>query len=443
MKKPSNALLFLWFWWTLLVVACTPVGPSRPSATAPSQAASTRPSAATPPPIHSPAPPSPTATSAPLAEALWATEGGPHLRGANIYQRRVFPELDGTTFMGPGPLGPPYTQADFDALAAQGANWVNLSVPGLFTVTPPYGPDEEVVATVDRLIEMAAQAGLYVVLSARTGPGRSEFSILREGAGEWFDPAYLIETVWEDPAARKAWAEMWRFTAQRYRGYPAVVGYDLMVEPNANDLVGVWDPATFQAQYAHTGYDWNHWYPEVVAAIREVDPTTPILVGAMGYSAVEWLPYLQPVDAGSMVYTIHQYEPFPYTHQGPQDRVVYPGVFDADGEGGPTRVDAAWLAARLQPLEEFRQRVGAPVAVNETGLVRWAPNAATFMADQLSLYESLGVNYAVWMWYPAWPPLAQGDHDFNFRLGPEPEGRHDTPNALWETYQAFWGRNRP
>ncbi len=372
--------------------------------------------------------------------ALWAA-GRTLLRGANIYQRRVIPQLDGTRFMGPGPLGPPYTQADFDALAAQGANWVNLSVPGLFTVQPPYEPDEAVIQTVDTLIEMAAQAGLFVVLSARTGPGRSEFSILRDGAGDWFDPAYIVETVWKDAEARKAWAAMWRFTAARYRDNPVVIGYDLMVEPNANDIVDEWDPEAFYDRYGGTGYDWNAWYPDLIAAIREVDPDTPILVGGMGYSAVDWLPYMRPVDMPRVVYTAHQYMPFVYTHQSPEDHLSYPGVFDANYDGQPDEVNRAWLAHYLQTLADFRARVGAPVAVNELGLVRWAPNAAEFMTDQLDILENLGVNYAIWAWHASWPPLAEGDHAFTFRFGPDPNNRKDTPNALWATYRRYWQRN--
>ena len=42
--------------------------------------------------------------------SLWT--GETQLRGANIYQRRVYPELDVPTFLGPGPLGPPYAQED-------------------------------------------------------------------------------------------------------------------------------------------------------------------------------------------------------------------------------------------------------------------------------------------------------------------------------------------
>lgn len=111
--------------------------------------------------------------------SLWA--GGTQLRGANIYQRRIFLKLDGGEYMGPGPFGPPFEQADFDNLAALGANYVNFSVAGLYTMEPPYEIDDEAVAHLDRLLEMAAQAHLYAVISFRTGPGRSEFSIIHWG----------------------------------------------------------------------------------------------------------------------------------------------------------------------------------------------------------------------------------------------------------------------
>jgi len=74
--------------------------------------------------------------------ALW-TEG-PYLRGASIHQRRVYPELDGPTFLGPGPVGPPYTKRDFDRLAALGADYVNISHPGPFAENLPFILDTDV-----------------------------------------------------------------------------------------------------------------------------------------------------------------------------------------------------------------------------------------------------------------------------------------------------------
>jgi len=83
-----------------------------------------------------------------------------------------------------------------------------------------------------------------------------------------------------------------------------------------------------------------------------------------------------------------------------------------------------------------------PLAVNECGLMRWQPGAADFMRDQLAAFESRGVNYAIWMWYPDWPPLAAGDHAFNFRLGPDPLSRTPVPNALLDVYRKYWAQNR-
>ncbi len=375
------------------------------------------------------------------AWALW--QNGPWLRGANVYQRRVFPELDGTLFYGPGPFGPPYTQDDLRALAAEGANWVVLSVPGPYTVTRPYRPDPAAFDHLLSLVDMAAQADLFVVVAVRAGPGRSEFSILREGAGDWFDPSYLHEEVWSEPEARRAWAAMWRWLARRLCEHPAVVGYELMVEPNADDIVGLaGDPEAFYARYEGTGYDWNTWYPDLVRAIREVDTQTPILVSPLGYADPLWLPYLRPVADERLVYSVHLYGPHAYTHQEPEPTLAYhyPGLIPNDQET-PEWVDAARLEEEARALAAFREQMQVPIAVTETGVIRWEPGADVFMRDRLEALERYGLNYAVWMWYPDWPALRQGDHDFNFRLGPDPRPGAEQANALWNTYRHVWARN--
>jgi len=387
----------------------------------------------------------------------WALWTGPtQLRGANIYQRRVYPELDGTTFLGPGPLGPPYTQEDLGALAALGANYVNISHPGLFTEEPPYLLDSAVQENLDRLLQMAARAGLFAVITFRTGPGRSEFwafwgeDTVSDPEEGWFDPSYYNNRVWADQAAQDAWVEMWRYTAQRYRDYPQVIGYDLMCEPNANEVgayplsapLDLWDPEVFYARYAGTLYDWNQLYPRIVSAIRQVDPETPILVGGMGYSAVDWLPYLRPVEDARVVYTVHQYEPFVYTHQEPPQLVhVYPGTFDADWDGRPERVDRAWLDALLATVDGFVAEHGVPVAVNEFGVMRWEPGADAFLGDEMDLFEQRGLNYALWLWESSWPPIQEEIDAFNFRHGPDPNNHTDVESALQEAITARWARN--
>lgn len=362
------------------------------------------------------------------------------LRGANIYQRRVYAEIDGAEFLGPGPFGPPYTQADFNRLAALGANYVNISGPGLFTVETPYEVDNEAVAHLDQLLGMAAEADLFAVITFRSGPGRSEFAIL--GPADWLPEEFLVETVWQDAEARAAWGEMWRFAAERYRDHPVVVGYDLMCEPNSNAQLDLWDPEEFYAHYAGTGYDWNSWYPNLVQAIREVDPATPILVGANSYSDLTWLPHLQTVDDPYIVYTIHQYSPHEYTHQDLPDPLrAYPGYFDTDYDNAPENFDRLWLENLLDVATDFQSQHQAVLAVNEYGVVRWVPGGAEFARDEMALFEARGWNYAVWMWHASWAPLAEGDNAFNFLFGEDPLNLIETPSALLEAYQQAWEEN--
>ena len=341
--------------------------------------------------------------------ALWT--GGAQLRGANIYQRRVYPELDGSEFMGAGPVGPPYTQEDFDRLAALGANYVNVSHPGLFTEKPPHALDEDIQDNLD----------------------------------------HLLDSIWQDQDAQDAWVDMWRYTAARYRDNPIVVGYDLMVEPNANEVgshalndpLDVWDPEEFYADYGGTLYDWNQLYPRISTAIREVDSDTPILIGGMAYSAVEWLPYLELTGDPHTVYMVHQYAPVQYTHQWWDSLdCAYPGSCDVDWDGEDEQFDRAWMEDLLSTIDTFITTHSVPVAVNEFGLMRWEPGADRFMDDQMDLFEQRGMNHALWVWDPSWEAWTEEVDAFNFRHGPDPDNHQDVVSSdLMDVIIKYWGRD--
>jgi hypothetical protein len=370
--------------------------------------------------------------------SLWT--GGTHLRGADLYQRRVYPALDGADAMGPGPVGPPYTLADLQALAAQGANYVNISGPGIYTEQPPYGPDPAMVAYWDGMLGLAEQADLFVVITFRTGPGRSEFAII--GVEDWADPSYLVNTVWSDPAAQDAWVQMWRYTADRYKGRVAVAGYDLMCEPNSNEIFDQWDAPTFYAAHAGSSYDWNQFFPRIISAIREVDPATPILVGGNSYSDPMWLPYTPVQPDPRVVYTFHQYMPYEYTHQDPPAAYGYPGTFDVNSDGAPDPFDRNWLGLVLMDSKRFADVSKVSLAVNEFGVERWVPGAEAFLRDELDLFEQFGWNHAIWVWDPAWVPWYSQITEFNYRFGTDPQSRADVnPNPLMDVLRSFWARN--
>jgi hypothetical protein len=367
------------------------------------------------------------------------------LRGANIWQTVVIPEVHGENYNGPGPVGPPFDQGDLDQLAEMGANYVNISHPGLYTETPPYVLNEDAQDNLDDLLDMIEQADMFAVISFRTGPGRSEFTFVmgedtvtdpQEG---WFDPSYYNDTVWTDQEAQDGWAEMWRYAADRYRDWDIVVGYDLMVEPNAEEVFfDIWaEPTEFYPARADTLYDWNQFYPDLVDAIREVDTETPILVQAMGYGSVVWLPYLETVDDANTVYVFHQYEPVEYAHQVPPLTYSYPGDADSSDE----QIDRQWLDDLLSTVDDFQQTHNVPIAVNEFGPMRWEPGADDYMDDLMYLFEQRGFNHAFWEWTTFWEERADNDA-FNFRHGPDPDNHTDVDSSdLMNVIEDYWQRN--
>jgi uncharacterized protein (TIGR01370 family) len=374
---------------------------------------------------------------------LWVD--GPHLRGANIYQRRVYEELEDAYFMNADYIGPGYTQDDFDRLAAMGANYVNISHPGIFSEQPPYELDERALEHLESLLAMIGQADMFAVVSFRTGPGRSEFTFFGEDDSDWFDDSYREDSVWENAAAQDAWVEMWQVTAERLRTHPIVVGYDLMVEPNSNEIFfDEWDADTFYADYGGTLYDWNQLFPRIVDSIREVDDLTPILVGGMAYSPVDWLPYIEVIDDDRIVYAAHQYAPTQYNFSEPGDEgFTYPGEFDLDWDGADDVFDRQWLESYLSVVKAFQQEHDVPVVINEFGVRRYVNDAAAFLDDEIDILETLGVNWALWQWEVSWEPYASHINAWNFRFGPDPESTQDVDSSdLMDVIEAYWSRNR-
>ncbi len=379
-----------------------------------------------------------TADTCPSANAitskwdLWAR--GTCLRGANLWQKVIDADIDGNE-LGNEVVGPTYDQANLNRLAATGANYANLSFPGLMAEKPnakgQYVWREDIAVYLDKLIERARQADLYVVISFRTGPGRSE-----SGFG---DDASADHSVWKDSRPQAAWAQMWKKTAARYRNHANVVGYDLMVEPNANDvLLKIWEPDTFFKKYKNTTYDWNPFARKLIAEIRTNDKETPVLVGGMNYSSLDWLTATEATADPKVVYAVHNYEPTNYSHQIARSGVTYPGNFSPDGDS-PTTVDKKWLAKKLSVISQFQGARRAPVAVNEFGAMRWARGADQYFRDSTDLFETMGVNHAVWLWETS---LKISWDEFNFKYGPSAKSHADVNNsALLQAIRTNWSRN--
>lgn len=345
------------------------------------------------------------------------------LRGANVWQK-IVEAGDDLNAIGTNPVGPPYSAASFRDLASWGANYVHLSHPGLFTSRAPYKPSAIAQDNIDDLVAKAYRAGLYVVIGFRTGPGRTEKAFTTEGKAE-------DHKVWRNRKAQDAWVAMWRATAKRYRNHPAVVGYDLMIEPNSNGaLLNIYEPEPFFKKYGDTLYNWYPLAERIARAIRQEDTETPILIGGMNWSSASWLKTIPDMKVPHTVYLVHQYEPFVYSHQKAPFSNVYPGHFDGNYDGTVDFVAKPFLKELMSAIPEFQRERNAVVAVTEFGASRWQPGAEIFLRDQYEIFDEWKLSSAVWMWECDFAGVDWDD--FNFRRGTDPSNHVDVPGNIFE-----------
>jgi len=337
---------------------------------------------------------------------LWDNATGPHLRGAVLPQRRVYPDIDGDTFLGPGPVGSPVTDRSLAQLAASGANFALLSHPGVFSETAPYRFDPAIGDHLAEMVDRCARHGLFSVIGFRTGPGRSEFTFHRDDGGSWFPSRMIDERLWSEPAAQAGWEAMWRQVAGQFRTHPGVAGYLLMVEPNASHVV--------------TGFNWPAFARRLALAVREIDADTPLLVSPDGYANRAYADALDLSGIANTVVAIHDYSPYAYTHSPPMSAAAY-----SDEQ------------AAVQPPVAERWMVG------EFGVRRWAFNADGFLRQRLQSLEEQGAASAFFHWPSGWMPYEESENGWNPFYGDDPDAsRRITNPPMIAALNRYWSRNR-
>ncbi len=177
--------------------------------------------------------------------------------------------------------------------------------------------------------------------------------------------------------------DIWKKIATRFKNHPALWAYDPLNEPVQN-------------QPAPPGV--NNWWllqKRVAAAIRAIDPQTPILLAVDQWDAPEAFAWMEPIDLPRVIYQVHMYWPHEYTHQGidrpwetAEDKPAYPGTFN----NRPFDRDA--LRRKLQPVRDFQLAHNVHIFVGEFSVPRWAPGGAQYLADNIALFEEYGWDWA-------------------------------------------------
>lgn len=215
----------------------------------------------------------------------------------------------------------------------------------------------------DRIMPFLKKYGIRVVIDLHRSPGIQDRLLRNYG-------------LW-DKKLQDQIVSLWREIAARYKGNPLVYGYDLINEPVERN----YDPWS-------DALDWNRLAERIARAVREIDPDTPIIITPANAGGPAAIAAFHPINLPNIIYTVHFYDPFSYTHNGVagnplKKELSWPSV------GG----NKAYLKRFFEPVRNFQQKYGVPVFIGEFGVACWSNGAENWLRDCIEIFEEYG-----WDW---------------------------------------------
>ena len=209
---------------------------------------------------------------------------------------------------------------------------------------------------------------------------------------------------WGDDSNLETMLRFWRQVATLCKDREQDIWFDIYNEP-----LDWADMPSFPKR-------WPDWSQRITDAIREIDKTHPIVV-EVGPGGLCWgFKTFQPLKGDNIIYSIHNYQPHEYTHQGIKDiqntdlakayletGKTWPGRY---GDSGGGLWDKERLRKELAPAIDFQRKYGARIYVGEFGVIKWAPDAEKYLRDNIELFEELGWDWTAHAFreYPGWSP---------------------------------------
>ncbi len=299
----------------------------------------------------------------------------------------------------------PPDQAYFDALKGYGASWVRLSYDKwkpakrdfLIGDADKYeGIPAQDLATLKAALDRADKAGLKVVITPLSLPGMR----WAQNNGNTFDGRIWQDKVWWTQAAA-----FWKDLAAALKDHPGVAAYNIINEPAPEKNNGVAEHGgadamnAWYAKQGETARDLPAFYNTVIKAIREVDPSTPIMADAGWYAAADAFSYWpKPLTDDKVLYSFHMYEPYAATSAPNMKRekpYAYPGKVpfgEADETWNRERV-AAYLKQPIEWADSHDVPRNRMVA-GEFGCMRRWEGCKTYLEDVLTSLDDSKLHWA-------------------------------------------------
>lgn len=333
----------------------------------------------------------------PLMAALLATTA---TQAADLIHFWDTPQHGGNSF---NRLPPDDTY--FTSLKGYGATWVRLS----WDKWEPQGRDFLIgdvdnyqqispvdLATLKQVLARADKAGLKVVITPLSLP----WMRWSQNNGGAFD-----DRLWQDKKHWETAARFWRDLALALKDQPGIAAYNLINEPAPEKMGGIGEQASaaeLRAWYQHQQggtRDLPAFYNQLIAAIREVDSTTPVMVDGGWYgSARGFSGWPVALKDSRVLYSFHMYEPYDFTSVPNARRkkpFIYPGEVSFGGKMTQWNADAVatWMSAPYTWAQQHAVPANRVVA-GEFGCVRSLQGCTQYLEDVLQVLDKRQAHWA-------------------------------------------------
>lgn len=226
--------------------------------------------------------------------------------------------------------------------------------------------DKAFAERVDQAVDALLAKGVYVILDLH------HYTQLSGGKLHWqeaeVDPAVLEPRL----------VNMWRQIALRYQERSPKLLFELLNEPNGR----------------LDGEHWNQLVPKVLAAVRSSNPTRTVLIGPGGWNGIPELPRLRLPPDRNLIVAVHNYDPFPFTHQGIKHLASpFPtGTTCCDAAQRKGLTDALDAAVRWSRANGYPLHLGE-FGANETADMRSRETYTRMVRDEA---ERRGIGWTYW-----------------------------------------------
>jgi len=284
------------------------------------------------------------------------------------------------------------TQEDFDALKASGANLAQINVfgEGFRDFSSPYDINLQGKQHITCMASFAHNAGLYYTIAVREGPGR-------------YDVAKGSDSpMWTDELMQEQYGLMLKEIAAEFMDDSLFVGLILTVEPDP--LSSNWNSVDeLKSALLEQNIDIHGIFESWIAAIRTVSPDLPLMVQSAESSNPEFWgdeAFLKKQSDPFIVYEVHSYEPFEYTHASRIDRETYPytGWNITTNNNEETWDKAFFESTILKNVISFQNTHHVPIYLGEFGMYYPQLNGDTYLEDIHSIAVANGWSFSLWAW---------------------------------------------